>query len=162
MSTTAEEFGALVWVRFQFGGYTIAAKQNTVGVSNYTQDFQRLTPGVTYVQTRCRTDRWIGPTEYSEVARGQRKPVIRLDVDFWRRLPDTESEEDVIGPSGVMHSDFALWGSVEYWRDTYPAKGNEGYAILDVDTDNPPVFDAESIEGILMHWSISIGLIGVP
>ena len=162
MSTTAETFGQQFAVLLALSGYQVPALTGDT-VSHITTDWRTLNTAFTLSQFNCWTERYIGPLEYSAVGRTQRKPVIRLKMDFWRRLADTESEEDVIGPSGLMHSDFSQWGAPEYWKDTYPSDPSLTYSILGVDMEQgAPEFAAESIEGILMHWSISIGLIGVP
>ncbi len=131
---------------------------NVVVDSNFTTDWKRLAPDAEMVQYKVWTDRFIGAREFNPNS-DMRIEVVRLKMDFWRRLEDIGSEKDVIAgsPLGQMHKDFELYGSPEYWRDVY------AFGALGIDMEEgQPEFFVESIDGILLHWTISVGVILEP
>ena len=163
MTTTAETF-------FQSFRPALVALGRTVpdieldGESMLASDWSGLSAGSSLVQYRCWTERYIGPVEFTN-ALLTRTRVIRLKMDFWYRLLDTESEYDVLGrlgAAGQMNTDNELFGSPEYWRDVYPSAATDDSSISSVAEGGEPQFTVENIGGVLMHYTISIGLLAVP
>ena len=158
MTTTAETFCAAFRPALVALGRTVPDVE-VAGESLLGADWDRLDAGESLVQYRCWTERYIGPVEFTN-ALLTRKRVIRLKMDFWDRLLDTESEDDVL--DGRVQDDLDLFGSPEYWRDVYPSAATDDSSISSVAEGGEPQFTVENIGGVLMHYTISIGLLAVP